>query len=116
MLEGVLAPAAPRPEAIVPGYKLAGKTGTAQKPDKQGGYSKNKFVASFVGFAPGPQPAPAGGRDGRRAEGRHLRRLGGGAGVPEDRLVRAAVPWNPAELSYCARAVLGCMTACCSAS
>jgi cell division protein FtsI (penicillin-binding protein 3) len=56
MLEGVLAPGGTGSEAVVPGYKLAGKTGTAQKPDKQGGYSKNKFVASFVGFAPARKP------------------------------------------------------------
>ena len=56
MLEGVLAPGGTGSEAIVPGYKLAGKTGTAQKPDKSGGYSKNKFVASFVGFAPARNP------------------------------------------------------------
>jgi cell division protein FtsI/penicillin-binding protein 2 len=40
----------------VPGYTLAGKTGTAQKPDATGGYSKTKFVASFVGFAPARNP------------------------------------------------------------
>ena len=56
MLEGVLAPGGTGSEAVVAGYKLAGKTGTAQKPDKQGGYSKNKFVASFVGFAPARKP------------------------------------------------------------
>jgi cell division protein FtsI/penicillin-binding protein 2 len=55
MLEGVLAPGGTAPEASVPGYVLAGKTGTAQKPDA-GGYSKTKFVASFVGFAPARNP------------------------------------------------------------
>ena len=56
MLEGVLAPGGTAPEASVPGYVLAGKTGTAQKPDGSGGYSKTKFVASFVGFAPARNP------------------------------------------------------------
>jgi cell division protein FtsI/penicillin-binding protein 2 len=56
MLEGVLAPGGTAPEATVPGYVLAGKTGTAQKPDGQGGYSDSKFVASFVGFAPARDP------------------------------------------------------------
>ncbi len=55
MLEGVLAPGGTAPEASVPGYVLAGKTGTAQKPDA-GGYSDTKFVASFVGFAPARNP------------------------------------------------------------
>ena len=56
MLEGVLAPGGTASEAAVPGYTLAGKTGTAEKPDKQGGYSKTKFVASFIGFAPARNP------------------------------------------------------------
>jgi cell division protein FtsI (penicillin-binding protein 3) len=57
MLEGVLAPGGTGSEATIPGYKLAGKTGTAQKPDPvHGGYSEDKFVASFVGFAPAKHP------------------------------------------------------------
>jgi cell division protein FtsI (penicillin-binding protein 3) len=56
MLEGVLAPGGTGSEAVVPGYELAGKTGTAQKPDQNGGYSKNRFVASFVGYAPARHP------------------------------------------------------------
>ena len=36
--------------AKVPGYKVAGKTGTAQKAKPQGGYYKHKYVSSFVGF------------------------------------------------------------------
>jgi cell division protein FtsI (penicillin-binding protein 3) len=56
MLEGVLAPGGTGSEAVVPGYELAGKTGTAQKPDQSGGYSKNRFVASFVGYAPANHP------------------------------------------------------------
>jgi cell division protein FtsI/penicillin-binding protein 2 len=51
MLEGVLGPTGTAPEAAVPGYDLAGKTGTAQKAIP-GGYSKTQFVASFIGFAP----------------------------------------------------------------
>ncbi len=38
------------------GYSAAGKTGTAQKTDSTGKYSKNKYVASFVGFAPVSKP------------------------------------------------------------
>jgi cell division protein FtsI (penicillin-binding protein 3) len=57
MLVGVLGPGGTASEASIPGYKLAGKTGTAQKPDPvHGGYSDTKFVASFVGFAPADDP------------------------------------------------------------
>jgi cell division protein FtsI/penicillin-binding protein 2 len=40
----------------VPGYKVAGKTGTAQKPDSHGGYSSGRYVASFVGMVPASRP------------------------------------------------------------
>ncbi|MEA2348010.1 MAG: hypothetical protein QOG62_1797 [Thermoleophilaceae bacterium] len=56
MLEGVIAPGGTASEASVDGYRLAGKTGTAQKPDGYGGYSDTAFVASFVGFAPARDP------------------------------------------------------------
>jgi cell division protein FtsI (penicillin-binding protein 3) len=57
MLEGVLAPGGTASEVSIPGYLLAGKTGTANKPDPTtGGYSDSKFVASFVGFAPARNP------------------------------------------------------------
>ena len=55
MLEGVLAPGGTASEVEVPGYTLAGKTGTAQVAEN-GGYSKTKFVASFIGFAPAQNP------------------------------------------------------------
>jgi cell division protein FtsI/penicillin-binding protein 2 len=56
MLEGVLGAGGTAQEAQVPGYRLAGKTGTAEKPDENGGYSKSKFVASFIGYAPARKP------------------------------------------------------------
>jgi cell division protein FtsI (penicillin-binding protein 3) len=44
-------------EAAIPGYFVAGKTGTAAKPDPTtGGYSETSYVASFVGFAPARDP------------------------------------------------------------
>ena len=55
MLEGVLGPRGTAPEAKIPGYILAGKTGTAQKADA-GGYSSSKYFSSFIGFAPARNP------------------------------------------------------------
>ena len=57
MLEGVLGPGGTASGAAIENYVLAGKTGTAEKPDPiYGGYSETKFVASFVGFAPAQDP------------------------------------------------------------
>jgi cell division protein FtsI/penicillin-binding protein 2 len=44
-------------EAKLPGYVVAGKTGTAAKPDPAtGGYSSSNYVASFVGIVPATKP------------------------------------------------------------
>jgi cell division protein FtsI (penicillin-binding protein 3) len=57
MLEGVLAAGGTAEEASIPGYVLAGKTGTAEKPDPEnGGYSDTRFFSSFIGFAPAKNP------------------------------------------------------------
>lgn len=40
----------------VEGYKVGGKTGTAQKIDSTNGYAEDKFIYSFVGFAPAEKP------------------------------------------------------------
>jgi cell division protein FtsI/penicillin-binding protein 2 len=55
MLEGVLEPGGTASSVTVPGYVLAGKTGTAQKVEN-GTYSDEHYVASFVGFAPAQHP------------------------------------------------------------
>lgn len=41
--------------AAIPGYTVAGKTGTANKPTSRG-YSTTKYVASFVGIVPAKHP------------------------------------------------------------
>lgn len=43
-------------KAQVPGYRLAGKTGTAQIPNSEGGYSETETLHSFVGFGPAENP------------------------------------------------------------
>jgi cell division protein FtsI (penicillin-binding protein 3) len=54
MLELVTSPGGTAPRAQVPGYRVAGKTGTAHK--VEGHAYSNKYVASFVGFAPVSNP------------------------------------------------------------
>ena len=57
MLEGVFAPGGTASEVTIPGYKLAGKTGTANKIDPiTHEYSSSAYVASFIGFAPALHP------------------------------------------------------------
>jgi cell division protein FtsI/penicillin-binding protein 2 len=55
MLRGVLEAGGTAADVSVPGYTLAGKTGTSQKVI-DGTYSDTQFVASFVGFAPAEDP------------------------------------------------------------
>ncbi|WP_343215922.1 penicillin-binding protein 2 [Collinsella sp. An2] len=43
----------------VPGYDVAGKTGTAERASETGGYEANMYMASFLGFAPASNPAVA---------------------------------------------------------
>lgn len=55
MLEAVLGNGGTGRSARVPGYRVAGKTGTAQIAGKNG-YEKNRHIASFVGIAPVSNP------------------------------------------------------------
>jgi cell division protein FtsI (penicillin-binding protein 3) len=56
MLESVVVEGTAK-AAAVPGYRVAGKTGTAQKAVSARGYVAGRYVASFVGFAPVNNPA-----------------------------------------------------------
>ena len=42
--------------AYLPGYRVGGKTGTAQKYDENGNVAQGKYIVSFVGFAPADDP------------------------------------------------------------
>ncbi|HQR51747.1 MAG TPA: penicillin-binding protein 2 [Burkholderiales bacterium] len=55
MLETVTQPGGTAPKAQVTGYRVGGKTGTAHKLEN-GGYAPDKYVSSFVGFAPISDP------------------------------------------------------------
>ena len=57
MLAGVVGAGGTAASIAIPGYTLAGKTGTANKVDASTGeYSKSRYIASFVGFAPARNP------------------------------------------------------------
>ena len=55
MLETVVSPEGTAPKAAVPGYRVAGKTGTARKA-VAGGYAKDRYQAVFAGMAPATDP------------------------------------------------------------
>jgi len=55
MLEAVVSVEGTGVRAAVPGYRVAGKTGTARK-SQVGGYADNRYVAVFAGFAPVTRP------------------------------------------------------------
>jgi cell division protein FtsI (penicillin-binding protein 3) len=55
MLELAVQPGGTAPQARIMGWRVAGKTGTAHKLE-EGVYAADKYVSSFVGFAPASQP------------------------------------------------------------
>jgi cell division protein FtsI (penicillin-binding protein 3)/stage V sporulation protein D (sporulation-specific penicillin-binding protein) len=55
-LRGVVSDAGTAAAAAVPGFTIAGKTGTAQKVDPRGGYEQGKYVVSFAGYLPAERP------------------------------------------------------------
>ena len=60
MMESVATSVGTAPAAAVPGYTVAGKTGTSQIPDPStGGYTPGAYWATFAGFAPAQDPALA---------------------------------------------------------
>jgi len=55
MLKGVVSDTGTAAGAVISGYTVAGKTGTAQKPGPNG-YQPGKYVATFVGMVPASDP------------------------------------------------------------
>ena len=55
MLEMAVQEGGTAPKAQIVGYRVAGKTGTAHKLEGRG-YAANRYVSSFVGFAPASHP------------------------------------------------------------
>jgi cell division protein FtsI (penicillin-binding protein 3) len=56
MLVGVTSAGGTGEQAAVPGYLVAGKTGTAQKAGPRGGYADGQWTSTFVGFLPAERP------------------------------------------------------------
>ena len=56
MMESVVSANGTAPSAAIPGYRVAGKTGTAQRIDDTCGCYRG-YTASFIGFAPADNPA-----------------------------------------------------------
>ena len=55
MMESVVSSIGTAPEAAIPGYRVAGKTGTAQRVDESC-HCYRGYTASFIGFAPADKP------------------------------------------------------------
>ena len=102
MLELAVLPGGTAPMAQIPGYRVAGKTGTAHK--LEGGQYAKKYVSSFVGFAPASEPRlivavmidePSGGKYyGGSVAGPVFAGVMGGAlrtlGIPQDAAIKVA--------------------------
>jgi cell division protein FtsI (penicillin-binding protein 3) len=56
IMEGVVSEKGTAVKATIPGFRVAGKTGTAQKIEANGTYSHSKYIAVFVGFLPADNP------------------------------------------------------------
>lgn len=56
VLENVALQAGYSPQVVIPGYRLATKTGTGEKSDGNGGYKAGVYYTTMIGFAPAEDP------------------------------------------------------------
>ena len=98
MLRGVLADGGTASGAAIPGYDMAGKTGTANIAI-DGHYSDSAYVASFIGMVPTDHPRLLVAVVVNQPHGSIYGGVGGRAGVPADRRVGGAVPRDPPKMT-----------------
>ncbi|RMF80918.1 MAG: penicillin-binding protein 2, partial [Nitrospirae bacterium] len=115
ILEGVVGPHGTAPKAKVEGFRVAGKTGTAQQIDpRTHRYSRSRYVSSFVGIVPAEAPrlvilvsldAPRGGAYGGQVAAPIFREIAtatlrhlGVEPPPGPRVLVAAAPRRPPRL------------------
>ena len=99
MLKGVVSDQGTAELAAIPGYTVAGKTGTAQKPGPNG-YIPGAYVATFVGMVPASRPRLLVLVTIDEPHGADLRRPRRGARVRADRLLRPPVPRGSAGSAH----------------
>ena len=56
MMEAAVERGGTAPKAQIPGYRVAGKTGTVHKTNKMGGYAENTYLSLFTGIVPASNP------------------------------------------------------------
>ena len=56
MMEQVVGPKGTAQQAAIPGYRVAGKTGTVKKTASDGGYQQDNYMSVFAGIVPVSQP------------------------------------------------------------
>lgn len=103
MMESVVSASGTAPSAAIPGYRVAGKTGTAQRVDDSCGCYRG-YTASFIGFAPADKPEYVVSVTIQDPKGLHW---GGYLGGPVFKKVMSFVlkdqhipPTKPAEFTY----------------
>ena len=56
MMMRVMSEGTARKHVFIPGYRAAGKTGSAQKANGKKGYAEGRFISSLIGFVPAQEP------------------------------------------------------------